>query len=535
VRRSILQSQQQTLPSFPLTQPRSSVSGKLTALATESGSLSFFVFVPLAVLPYPLFACSFHFRSFSFFSLAFEMLSIFCCVDEVRVVKKRKTAPVEDKGAQERIQNNSSWMLDHKHKKRFLFDRAILELPSSEIRARGVTMSHVDVLATNFERTNSTRVFHVVIRNSSLHGRLRSGGWDSVAPSEFTSIQLRREIIAGAHSFVATERLAAKDPTNATWRKLSCELYITPADEDSAKQLSLFGTVENLKSSTAKAMDFGDMLRQFRGRLLLKPGKKQKGEVQEMAAEFAVMNPRLAAKTIVAYSNIAFWPEELWRLVDLLLEVESADHKKLVNSPTLFLPLNVLQSNEQKAKMLNVLVTYCRQNPGKIMSSSAFKTAIAQEQASITVKEFMMRVAEVDGGEWFEVNVGSHPDRWTRLTEILPSYTRSEFVADVTQKVRAAKNTLSVDTRGMISNRFKAMLDVLQKKVVSDIYLILILILFDMLIWLLLSPYFVVFVAASRQRDQRVLHLSAWQRWADIGAAEWRHSQVLVRRESAPI
>jgi len=148
-------------------------------------------------------------------------------------------------------------------------------------------------------------------------------------------------------SFVATERLAAKDRSNPTWRKLSCELYITPADEDSAKQLSLFGTVENLKSSTAKAMDFGDMLRQFRGRLLLKPGKKQKGKVMEMASEFAVMNPRLAAKTIVAYSNIAFWPEELWKLVDILLEVESPDHKKLVNSPTLFLPLNVLQSNDQ--------------------------------------------------------------------------------------------------------------------------------------------------------------------------------------------
>jgi hypothetical protein len=70
-----------------------------------------------------------------------------------------------------------------------------------------------------------------------------------------------REIIAGAHSFVATGRLAVKAPANKTWTQLSCELYVTPADAEAAKQLSLFGSVENLKQATSKAMDFADMLR----------------------------------------------------------------------------------------------------------------------------------------------------------------------------------------------------------------------------------------------------------------------------------
>jgi hypothetical protein len=241
-------------------------------------------------------------------------------------------------------------MTKHKFARILTLPRGALELPSEEIRARCVTESHVVTLMEKFEITNSTRIFRVVIRSNSLFGRIRSGGWASVKPEEFLGRAYHREIIAGAHSFVATGRLAVKAPANKTWTQLTCELYVTPADEEAAKQLSLFGSVENLKQATSKAMDFADMLRQIRGRLLSKTGKKQKGELQEMAAQFALMNKRTSAATIASYSYLAFWPEPLWRIVDILLDLETADHKKLINSPTLFQPLNQLHLDDDKSR-----------------------------------------------------------------------------------------------------------------------------------------------------------------------------------------
>jgi hypothetical protein len=142
-----------------------------------------------------------------------------------------------------------------------------------------------------------------------------------------------------------------------------------------------------------------------------------------MAAQFALMNKRTSAATIASYSYLAFWPEPLWRIVDILLDLETADHKKLINSPTLFQPLNQLHSDDDKKQMLMELIAYSRTNPGKMMSSHAFKSRIELKQAAGTVKNYMTGLigieASGDGDELF----AEGPPSWETLCEIFPLYT----------------------------------------------------------------------------------------------------------------
>ncbi len=328
----------------------------------------------------------------------------------------------------------------------FNFDTKSLQLPEPDIRARSINPTHVDRLTESFKRLQSVReCFDIVIRDNGLAQSFRSANFQVGLCHKAV---YKREVIAGAHSFLAVKRLLADEPENKLWQKVSCRIHICTTSNTYHDHLRNFGVLENVRGEIRRPMEYVDILTAMRARWEAMAADETAGKKKVLANMWTTMTMKTYS-TMAAYVQVATQSPPVWqRILECVQLVDPKRGKPVFASNYQLQQLGVLKTEEDRVAILDrFLQAYKSSTP---LTIPAWHHEIKNLAARRAIEDYIEGVVNVESASL----AGLETD-FEDISKTLPRLD-SAFVETWVPRVKAGKFVIPEDLRRKVAEEIHA-------------------------------------------------------------------------------